>query len=132
MANRLAVILSAAKDLARAGDTRARRAADMPRSRKYYVYILTNRSGTLYIGVTSNVVRRLAQHAEAAPTEFTGRYACTRLVYLEAAPDPVAAIAREKQLKGWVRRKKVAMINSVNPEWRDLAAEWRLRGEAGA
>ena len=102
---------------------------NMPRPRTYYVYILTNRSGTLDVGVTNDLARRLAQHAGATPNTFAARYACSRLVYVEATSQPLAAIAREKQLKGWVRRKKIALINRVNPGWSDLAAEWGLHVE---
>jgi putative endonuclease len=88
----------------------------------YWVYILTNRSGTLYIGVTNNVERRLAEHAAAGGggRSFTARYKLDRLIYVEAYAEARDAIAREKQLKGWRRTKKVALINRVNPGWRDL------------
>lgn len=89
----------------------------------YWVYILTNRSGTLYIGVTNDLERRVAEHKEGVhPDGFTARYAMDRLVYLEAYPSIRDALAREKQLKGWRRAKKVALINAANPSWRDLAA----------
>jgi putative endonuclease len=101
----------------------------MSNPRSYYVYIVTNRSGTLYLGVTNNLARRLGEHARASSKRFAGRYACTRLVYLEVLSSPAAAIAREKQLKGWVRRKKVALINAANPGWNDLAELWGLRSE---
>ncbi len=84
-----------------------------------WVYILTNRSGTLYTGVTNDVARRLAEHA--AGSGFTSRYAIDRLVYVEEHPRAVDAIAREKQIKGWRREKKVALINAANPGWTDLS-----------
>ena len=86
------------------------------------VYILANaRRTVLYIGVTSNLARRLAEHrAGVHPSSFTKRYNLDRLVYVEAGRDIRAAIAREKQLKGWRREKKVALIDATNPEWRDL------------
>ena len=84
-----------------------------------WVYILTNRSGTLYTGVTNNVARRLAEHR--AGSGFTARYAIDRLVYVEEHPRAADAIAREKQIKGWRREKKVALINAANPRWADLA-----------
>jgi putative endonuclease len=86
------------------------------------VYILTNaRRTVLYIGVTSNLEKRLAEHrAGVHPSSFTKKYNVDRLVYVEAGRDIRAAIAREKQLKGWRREKKVALIEAMNPEWRDL------------
>ena len=87
---------------------------------EYFVYILTNRSGTLYIGVTNDLRRRLYQHKHKLIPGFTSRYGLDRLVYFEHTPDVRAAIAREKQIKRWRREKKVALIESVNPMWRDL------------
>lgn len=86
----------------------------------YHVYILATRSGVLYIGVTANLVRRVGQHREGAIAGFTERYHVTRLVYAEETSDVRAAIAREKQLKGWTRKRKVALIEAADPEWRDL------------
>ena len=88
--------------------------------RSFWVYVLTNRSGTLYVGVTNDVGRRLAEHRSGA-SGFTGRYAIDRLVYIEGYPSAADAIAREKQLKGWRRSKKVALVNAANPSWTDLA-----------
>ena len=91
----------------------------------YYVYILTNKNrSTLYIGVTNNLERRIVQHCNGDFEGFTKRYSLNVLVYFEIAPDPLAAIAREKQLKGWRREKKVALIERTNPRWHDLAAPW--------
>ena len=90
--------------------------------RAYWVYILTNRSCTLYIGVTNNLERRLAEHATSGAARFTGRYALDRLIHAELYPDVRDAIAREKQLKGWRREKKVALVSADNPTWRDLRA----------
>jgi putative endonuclease len=87
--------------------------------RNFFVYILANRSRGLYIGVTNDLTRRLAQH-RVATEGHSARYRCERLVYVEATPDVRAAIAREKQLKGWRRDKKLALIQSVNPTWKDL------------
>ncbi len=92
--------------------------------RSYYVYILTNRSGTLYIGVTNNLERRLAEHRSGTTQSFTGRYKLDRLVYVEESGDVRAAIEREKQLKGWTRRRKIALIAELNPTWQDLSADW--------
>ncbi len=88
------------------------------------MYIMTNNSGTLYVGVTNNLERRLQEHREAATSGFTKRYKLTRLVYIESTPDVRAAIQREKEIKGWVRRKKIALIASMNPYWRDLSEPW--------
>ena len=89
------------------------------------VYILTNRHRTvLYIGVTSSLRQRMAQHRSGVHhSSFTKRYNVDRLVYFEISSDIKAAIAREKQLKGWRRDKKEALINSFNPDWDDLAAD---------
>ena len=88
---------------------------------QYYVYIMTNRSTTLYTGVTNNLERRVYERKHKLVDGFTKKYNIARLVYHEATDDVQSAIAREKQIKGWLRRKKVALIESVNPEWRDLA-----------
>ena len=86
--------------------------------RSLWVYILTNRSGTLYTGVTNDLERRLAEHQGGSG--FTARYAVGRLIYAEEHALPADAIAREKQIKGWRRSKKVALVNAANPGWRDL------------
>ncbi|MEO0557860.1 MAG: GIY-YIG nuclease family protein [Bacteroidota bacterium] len=86
----------------------------------YWAYMLTNHSGTLYIGVTNDLARRAAQHQASEPNTFTGRYQMGRLIYPEAYPSASDAIRREKQLKGWRRTKKVALVNAVNPTWADL------------
>jgi putative endonuclease len=80
---------------------------------------------TLYIGVTNNLKRRLYEHKHKLIEGFTSKYQMTRLVYFEETSDVSAAIAREKHLKGWLRAKKVALIESTNPEWRDLSEEWQ-------
>ncbi len=86
-----------------------------------FVHILTNeRRTTLYIGVTNNLEGRLWQHQNSGGSAFTNRYNLTVLVYYEAFPDPLSAIAREKQLKGWKREKKEALIATINPNWDDL------------
>ena len=91
------------------------------RQHNYYVYIATNRSGTLYIGMTNDLVRRMNEHRAGELEGFTKRYNITRLVYFEHTPDVTAAIAREKQLKGWRRNKKIRLIEKMNPNWRDLS-----------
>lgn len=87
----------------------------------YYVYILTNVSkSVLYIGVTNSIPNRIAQHKEDAAGEkktFAGKYNCCCLIYMEHFQYIQHAIAREKELKGWTRTKKEALINSVNPNW---------------
>jgi len=91
----------------------------------YYVYILTNQQYTvLYTGVTNDLERRLAEHRLGMASGFTDRYSVTRLAYYEPTNDVNAAIAREHQIKGWRRAKKVTLIESLNPNWRDLAADW--------
>jgi putative endonuclease len=91
--------------------------------RTYYVYILANRSRSLYIGVTNNIARRVAMH-RAGEVCHTKRYRHERLVYVEITSDVRAAIARDKQLKGWLRARKLALIASQNPGWDDLAEGW--------
>jgi putative endonuclease len=88
--------------------------------RTFTVYILANRRHRLYIGVTSNLTRRLHQHRTGTGSRFTARYGMTRLVLVEVCTSPLEAIAREKQLKQWSRTKKLALIEKVNPEWEDL------------
>ncbi|MGI9061325.1 MAG: GIY-YIG nuclease family protein [Ktedonobacteraceae bacterium] len=90
----------------------------------YYVYILANRSKTLYTGVTNNLQRRLYEHKHHLVVGFTSKYHVTRLVYFEETSEVQAALAREKSIKGWLRAKKVALIESSNPDWRDLSEEW--------
>ena len=91
---------------------------------QYYVYILTNRSKTLYVGVTNDLERRVREHRNRYSAGFTSRYNLNRLVYYEHTSDVEAAITREKQIKGWLRRKKVALIESTNPYWKDLSLDW--------
>ncbi len=92
------------------------------------VYIMTNRKRTvLYTGVTSDLPTRVAEHrAKTDPGSFASRYNADRLVYFETTLDIESAIAREKQIKGWLRRRKIELIESVNREWNDLAADWSL------
>ncbi len=97
-------------------------------SRQFYLYILASRRhGTLYIGVTSDLVRRIYEHRIKAVPGFTRQYGIDRLVYFEIFDDPTSAIAREKQVKQWRRDWKVALIEAENPDWRDLfdgIAQW--------
>jgi putative endonuclease len=87
----------------------------------YCVYIMTGGSGVLDIGITNDLERRIAEHKKRAVPGFSARYNLTKLVYFEVFQDVRAAIAREKELKGWVRRRKVALIESVNRTWDDLS-----------
>jgi putative endonuclease len=86
----------------------------------YYVYIMTNKSRTLYTGMTNDLGRRVYEHKNKLVPGFTSRYNITKLMYFESTSDALSAIAREKQIKGWLRTKKIALIESANPEWRDL------------
>lgn len=89
--------------------------------RDYFVYILSNNSQFLYIGVTNNLDGRIFEHIrERDPVSFTARYNLDRLVFYESYPTPSEAIAREKQLKGWSREKKKKLIQQMNPMWRNL------------
>jgi putative endonuclease len=90
----------------------------------YYVYIMTSYSGTLYTGMTNDLKRRVYEHKHKLIPGYTSKYNINKLVYFEETTDVQAAIAREKQIKGWLRTKKVALIDSVNPEWRDLSTGW--------
>jgi putative endonuclease len=96
--------------------------------RQFFVYILSSRSRTLYVGVTNNVARRVDQHRRGVASVFTCRYRISRLVYVEVTQDIHSAIAREKQIKGWRREKKLALIEGFNPAWQDLAEGWGGEG----
>ena len=91
--------------------------------KRYYIYIMTNKSKTLYIGVTDNLERRVYEHKNKLIEGFTKKYNITKLVYYETTNDVRSAIEREKQIKGWLRRKKIALIEVVNPKWADLSEE---------
>ena len=90
----------------------------------YYVYILSNRTATLYVGVTNNLERRVYEHKKKLVPGFTSKYNLDRLVYFEQTTDIRSAIEREKQIKGWLRRRKLALISALNPRWRDLSEDW--------
>ena len=93
----------------------------MPESKQYFVYILTNKTNhMLYTGVTNDLERRIFEHRLNQVAGFTAKYRCHKLVYFEETQSVEAAIAREKQIKGWLRRKKIALIESVNPGWVEL------------
>ncbi len=93
--------------------------------RQYYVYILTNRTGNLYVGVTNNLERRMYEHKSKSVRGYTSKYNLTRLAYYEQTSSIEAAIAREKEIKGWLRRKKDALVETMNPQWRDLSLDWQ-------
>ena len=85
---------------------------------------MASRSRTLYTGVTSDIRRRVSQHKSMEQPGFTKRYKVTRLVYYEPFGNARDAIRREKEIKGWLRAKKIALIEKENPDWRDLAQDW--------
>jgi putative endonuclease len=93
----------------------------MPRT--FHVYIMASASRRLYVGVTGNLTRRVDQHRRLELKGFTRKYQMVRLVYVEATSDVNSAIRREKQIKGWVRAKKISLIESLNPGWLDLGAD---------
>jgi len=93
-------------------------------ARQYFVYILSSRSRTLYTGVTGDLVTRVYQHKQGTADGFTRQYNVHRLVYFEEFGTAGEAIAREKQIKGWLRAKKIGLIESMNPAWDDLSAMW--------
>ncbi len=97
----------------------------MRREHRYYVYMMQSSSRrALYIGLTRNLERRVWEHKHSRIERFTSQYNAHRLVYYEEFHDVRAAIYREKQLKGWTRAKKNWLVERVNPEWKDLSAEW--------
>src|SRR5882672_2241342 len=96
-----------------------------PVHRYYWIYILANRKrGTIYTGITNSLERRVWQHKNGETDSFTRRYAVNRLVYFEEFRDVTNAIARETEIKGWLRARKVALIEKENPAWEDLSATW--------
>ena len=94
-------------------------------ARCYYTYIMTNRRHTvLYIGMTGDLWWRVYEHKNKLKKGFTSRYNVDELVYYEEFDSPYDAIVREKQIKGWIRRKKIELINQMNPGWKDLSEGW--------
>ena len=91
---------------------------------QYFVYIMTNKSGTLYVGVTNDLERRISEHKNSLIEGFTKKYKINTLLYYEETNDVRAAIEREKQIKGWRREKKIALVESINPTWKDLSEDW--------
>jgi putative endonuclease len=96
---------------------------------RFFVYILASRSGVLYIGVTRDLLRRMYQHRVGQVPGFTQRYHVNRLVFYEETPSARRAFERERQIKGWKRQKKIRLIETLNPEWVDLAEEWFPTGK---
>ena len=94
------------------------------RSKILYVYIMASRSGTLYIGVTNDIARRTYEHKHGLLAGFTSKYKVHRLVYVEEFDPADQAIAREKQLKGWSRKRKIPLIEALNPTMKDLSVDW--------
>jgi len=92
--------------------------------RDYYVYVLASHSRVLYIGVTNDLRRRMQQHKCSVFPGFTRDHRVTTLVYFESTADVRVALAREKQLKRWPRRRKERLIEAGNPDWRDLSVDW--------
>jgi putative endonuclease len=90
----------------------------------YFTYIVASRSHTLYIGITGNLLKRVFEHKQRTHEGFSATYSCNRLVWFERFIGPGNAIAREKQLKGWIRAKKIALIEKSNPAWRDRSEGW--------
>ncbi len=93
-------------------------------ARRFVVYVMASASRTLYVGMTNDLQRRVYEHKRKLIPGFTAQYNVTRLVHAEEYPEPRSTFAREKQLKGWRREKKVALIEGSNPDWRDLNVEW--------
>ncbi|HEV2113110.1 MAG TPA: GIY-YIG nuclease family protein [Terriglobales bacterium] len=91
---------------------------------KYWFYIMASVSGTLYSGMTNDIQKRVFQHKNKLIEGFSARYGCNRLVYFESFDDVRKAIDREKEVKGWSRKKRIALIESMNPRWEDLALNW--------
>ena len=91
--------------------------------RIYHVYIMASASRRLYVGVTGYLARRVHAHRVGEVEGFTKKYHMTRLVYAESTSDVIAAIRREKQIKGWIRTRKIELIESLNPDWKDLAQD---------
>ncbi len=98
----------------------------MPRSDEftYYVYIITNSTRILYVGVTGDMEERMDEHKKDLVPGFPSRYKLTALAYYEAVPDVWSAIEREKEIKSWGRNKQEALVESMNPGWKDLSLDW--------
>jgi putative endonuclease len=93
-------------------------------TRTFWVYIVASIGGTLYVGMTNNIERRAFEHRDGFIDGFSKKYGCKRLVYFEEFGDVRSAIAFEKRIKRWTRKRKIALIESVNPRWEDLGKDW--------
>jgi len=91
---------------------------------EFHAYIMASRKRVLYVGMTNDLQRRVYEHRKHLVPGFTARYNVDRLVYFERFRDAYSAIRREKQIKGWLRSKKIGLVESMNPDWTDLAASW--------
>jgi len=91
--------------------------------KEYFVYIVSSETGTLYVGMTNNLKKRVFEHRSGAVEGFSKKYKCYRLIYFESGKNVVGVIEREKQIKRWRRSKKEFLINTLNPSWRDLYDE---------
>ena len=97
----------------------------MPTDRRhYYVYILASHSRVLYVGSTSDLLHRVYEHKHGLKGNFTRKYRVTRLAYYEETPNARAAVAREREIKGWTREKKCRLVETTNSGWEDLAQHW--------
>ena len=96
----------------------------------FHVYIMASRSRTLYVGITSDLLRRVYEHKHKLVPGFTQRYRIDRLVYFEEHNDPAEAIASEKRIKAWARAKKTALIEGTNPTWVDLSEDWYEKADS--
>ena len=97
----------------------------MSEDKKYYIYLLTNwNNKVMYIGVTSNLTKRIYEHKNKLVKGFTEKYKINKLVYFEETTDVMTALQREKEIKKWRREKKNQLVNQVNPEWKDLSLGW--------
>ena len=96
----------------------------MPANRQDFVYIMTNRAGKLSIGLTNDIKKRIYQHKNKLINGFTKKYNIDLLLYFETFSDVYSAIAREKVIKGWARKKKIELINRADPQWSDLSQDW--------
>lgn len=92
--------------------------------KQYFVYIMANNAKMTYIGVTNDLKRRVYQHKEKLIPGYTAKYNLTQLIYFETTSDIKSAILREKQMKGWLRARKIDLINEHNPGWKDLSQDW--------
>jgi len=99
-------------------------------AKQMWVYVLASPSRELYVGVTNDLHRRWAEHQKGKAGSYTTRHRIHRLVFAEQLEGPLAAIAREKQIKSWTRLKRLELVESVNPQWQDLATKWGWQGQA--